>query len=522
MFLIHLCINRNKLQSFKTKGGKSVNEWLIAYALLPTKFLCDLNMDEKGGIMIEYSENWNSSHLIKTFLSACQCFERNNPGLRMAYSNDLCRFVIVNSPHLKKSQELYNVAYNTDLTTKLLNTKEIEGTYLERIVLINNSTMRVDIGFGNGKVNNSIDSEKNLYNYVVNKNGKVCYYDLYNERSYEYYDKADLARLDYFENRSVFDKSIDEITNFNHMNPNPDNVIYRYYDPRDDKLTMNNQRFKFLSFNYNNAPNLNDILYNNCSRGNWVNIQNRIQNALERYSFVFCFFTDNSYQNLCIVGWNTLSQMNSVYQYLLLTTKTNNYPIVANQIVKTSYDVNPVELQMLSRNVFDRYLKMYSIDHFSEFRYKVYYLDNPNIPLEVYQAPIQWNVRELTKPLILTSNHPYPDTLLETKTIKQANIRFALDFKNMTGMNDEAQLKIIGNAPYNDQTKYQKIFGPFFDKLRINILQDIQNIVNRNYANPNLFTNLPAPNQQNYQQQVVLNANQIHCVENGITCWMLN
>ena len=103
MFLIYLCINRNKLQSFKTKGGRSVNEWLIAYTLLATKFLCDLNIGEKGGIMIEYSENWNSSHLIKTFLSACQCFERNNPGLRMAYSNDLCRFVIANSPFLNKS-----------------------------------------------------------------------------------------------------------------------------------------------------------------------------------------------------------------------------------------------------------------------------------------------------------------------------------------------------------------------------------------------------------------------------------
>lgn len=472
--------------------------------------------------MIEYSENWNSSHLIKTFLSACQCFEQNDPGLRMAYSNDLCRIVIINSPHINKSQKLYNLAYNTDLTTKFLNTEEIKGTYLEHIVLINDSEIKVDIGFGNGNINNSIDSEKNLYNYVVNKNGKVCYYDLYNKRSYEYNDKFDLAQLDYFENRSIFDKSVDEITNFNHMNSNPDNVVYRYYDPRDDILTMNNNQFKFLAFNYDNASNLNDILYNNCSRINWVNIQNRIQNALERYSFVFCFFADNNYQNLCIVGWNTLSQMNSVYQYLLLTTKTNNYPILANQTIQTSYDVNPVELQILSRNVFNSYLNMYNVKHFSEFRYKVYYLDNPNIPLQAYQMPIQWNVRELTKPLILTSNHPYPDTLLETKTIQIAGIRFALDFKNMTGMNNEPQLKIMTKQPYNEQTKYQTIFGPFFNRLRINILRDIQGINNHNFSNQNLFAALPAPNQQNYQQQVVLNPNQIHYVENGITCWVLN
>lgn len=351
----------NKIRKFKTDeglinnayndnlnkmyGGTGLNEWVIGFTLLPDDFVPELKQNNRSiRLMIEYSENWNRNHLIKTFLSAAQCFEKEDitQNVKIGYSVVTNRFMYLNSVKIQQN-DFPNVCWVNQDTINTLTNRNRRSNYLgKRISVIDDRIQTekydlIDINFNGGDQNNSdllateIIDAKQIHNY----NNGPAFYDLYDNNEPEMLRNNDTVL-------EVIDSRPNTITSTNQ--------VYKYYDERES--TLKTTKRKFIAINYDSAKDLIKTLIkpnniNNATnpRDTWENTRKLIKIAMDHYSFVFVFF-NNNYRNVYIIGWNTLSQMNTVFNYIL----SGDYANITNRlesILSLEQDVSTLYNEMM-------------------------------------------------------------------------------------------------------------------------------------------------------------------------------
>lgn len=326
--------NLNKLY-----GGLALHEWIIGYTLLPDDFVPDVQENDYQSLMIEYSENWNRAHLIKTFLSAAQCYQNEYPELKIGYSILLNRFTILNSDVIHTTREKNDLRFvylkdeQSYADAQFLN---YESYFGQRICIIddrtNDRSVKIDINFNNNRPATDPLIE-NLFRRkeITNQNNEPVYVGFYD------------VLLSPGEMINGIDTSLKEKRIYtNTININDRNV-YKIHDYRENivRTTKN----KFLAINYANARNFVQALTTNRTRNDWTETRKLIKGAMNKYSFVFVFF-NNDFTQVYIIGWNTLMEMNAVFNYLLsqdyinAITKIQRYPQLNNDITQRLTQLN--------------------------------------------------------------------------------------------------------------------------------------------------------------------------------------
>lgn len=305
--------NLNKLY-----GGLALNEWIIGYTLLPDDFVPDVQPNTHQSLMIEYSENWNRAHLIKTFLSAAQCYQNEYPKLKIGYSILLNRFTILNSDVIHTTHEKNDLRFcllKDEQSYAAVQYLNYESYFGQRICIIddrrtNDRNVGIDINFNNNRpATDPLIEDLFKQKGITNRNNEAVYVGFYNVL---YSPEEMIDGID----TSLKEKRI----NTNTINLNDRNV-YKFHDYRENitRTTKN----KFLAINYTNATNLVQALTgNNKTRDNWTETRRLIKGAMDKYSFVFVFFS-NDFTQVYIIGWNTLMEMNTVFNYLLSQVYVN-------------------------------------------------------------------------------------------------------------------------------------------------------------------------------------------------------
>ena len=333
-------LQNNQPSHNKMYGGLGLNEWVIGYTLLPDDFVPDLQPNTTETLMIEYSENWNRAHLIKTFLSAAQCYEREYPNLKIGYSVQLNRFVVINSDivHISTDQNDLAFIYLKDEQSvagaKYLN----RDAYLaQRICVIDNRQndrdIKINLSFNNNHGPDPITTQLFIKQGITNGNGNPVYVGFYNHKE----SPEEMGRED---DTALMEHQVQTNTVAASLG---DRTVYKYYDWREDNITATKN--KFVAINYTNTTNFIQALTTNKTRDSWTETRKLIKEAMTKYSFVFVFFSDD-FTGVYIVGWNTLSEMNTVFNYLVSRnylnahTKIQQYPPLRDDITQRLTQLN--------------------------------------------------------------------------------------------------------------------------------------------------------------------------------------
>lgn len=376
----------------KMYGGLGLNEWVIGYTLLPDDFIPDVQPNTTETLMIEYSENWNKAHLIKTFLSAAQCYEREYTNLKIGYSVQLNRFVVLNSNivHITANQNDLASIYLKDeqsvVGAKYLN----RDTYLaQRLCVIDNRRndrdIKININFNNNRGPDPLISQLFKDHGITNENNEPVYIGFYNilESPEEMGNQTDTALNEDQVETNTITVSLG------------DRHVYRYYDWRENNITATKN--KFLAINYTDTTNFVRALTTNKTRDDWTETRKLIKGAMNKYSFVFVFFSDD-FRIVYIIGWNTLSEMNTVFNYLVskdymnALTKIQQYPTLRDDITQRLTQLN----NDLANNNQQLNLQLTNLDSPINFNDHIIYMIN-NVNLNQQQLMMLNNVAQNIK-----------------------------------------------------------------------------------------------------------------------------